>query len=387
MTRKNILSLLTFLLLLLYSCTPEYNSVEYQKELGVKLADSMATKETVNLFYNLKQISGETTIFGHQHTTKYGIGWCGDTLRSDVKDVTGHFPGMYGWDFDHLFNMIETGRYDNTKDFVVDAYNRGGVNTFAWHFRNPVTGRTFYDTTIAVKHIIPGGSHHNFYKMKLEAIAHFSKNLFGKNGELIPVIFRPYHEFDGSWFWWGKNHCTEDEFKTLWQFTVNYLRDTLNVTNFLYAFSTDRKFNSSAELLTRYPGDEYVDILALDDYWDFTPQGDGLEAVARKLGIIDSLCKVKNKLAAFSETGMEKIPDTTWWTEKLAPLVSADSLNITYVMVWRNVHKGHFYAPYKGHPSSGNFIRFMEDDKISFEHELPELYNRILIPAQLAINE
>ncbi|WP_449436797.1 glycosyl hydrolase [Pedobacter steynii] len=39
------------------------------------------------------------------------------------------------------------------------------------------------------------------------------KSLKAADGNLVPVIFRPYHEFDGDWFWWGKSHCTTDEFK------------------------------------------------------------------------------------------------------------------------------------------------------------------------------
>ena len=103
----------------------------------------------------------------------------------------------------------------------------------------------------------------------LDQIAEYNKTLIGKNGEQIPVIFRPWHEFDGDWFWWGKKYCTAEQFKELYRFTVTYLRDTCHVHNFLYAFSPDVNFTSEKEYLERYPGDEYVDIIAMDNYWDF----------------------------------------------------------------------------------------------------------------------
>jgi mannan endo-1,4-beta-mannosidase len=153
---------------LLQSCFSGFNSIEYQKGLGVKLADSLATKETVLLFYNLKNLSQNKIIFGHQHSTAYGVGWKGDEDRSDVKDVVDAYPGLYGWDFGSITPLNNISN-DWMKKYVVDAYKRGGINTFCWHYNNPVSGGSFYDTTIAVKHILPGGSHHNEYLKSLDS--------------------------------------------------------------------------------------------------------------------------------------------------------------------------------------------------------------------------
>jgi mannan endo-1,4-beta-mannosidase len=51
----------------------------------------------------------------------------------------------------------------------------------------------------------------------------------------LMLIVCPFHEFDGDWFWWGKAHSSVADYKTLYQFTVTYLRDSLGVHNFLYA--------------------------------------------------------------------------------------------------------------------------------------------------------
>lgn len=73
-----------------------------------------------------------------------------------------------------------------------------------WHMANPVTGRNFYDTTRVVEHIIPGGSHHDAYRAKLDTVAAFFHSLRARDASgrehLAPVIFRPFHELSGSWF-------------------------------------------------------------------------------------------------------------------------------------------------------------------------------------------
>jgi hypothetical protein len=56
-------------------------------------------------------------------------------------------------------------------------------------------------------------------------------------------------------------------------FTVSYLRDSLSVHIFLYAFFPDNKFNSEVEFLERYPGDEWVDLAGMDNYGDFGRNG------------------------------------------------------------------------------------------------------------------
>ncbi|MFZ1290069.1 MAG: glycosyl hydrolase [Melioribacteraceae bacterium] len=360
--------------LLFLSCTYQNESKLVQQKLGVKLIDSNATFGTVALFYNLKNNPESKIIFGHHHSTAYGIGWRGEIDKSDVKDVTGSYPGVIGWDFADLnFNPEEQPNW--LENNVIRAYDNGLINIFAWHLDNLVTGKNFYDTTIVVKHILPGGSHHEIYKRELDRIAYFSKHIIGKDGKLIPIIFRPFHEFDGSWFWWGEHFCTPEEYIALWQFTIKYLRDEQKVKNILYAFSPDCKYTNEYDFLERYPGDEYVDIIGMDNYWDFTPLGEGLIAVKEKLKLVSKIAKERNKIAAFTETGLEKISDEKWWTDKLLKVIKNDSINIAFVMVWRNAHLDHFYVPFKNHPSSGNFIEFKNDPKIIFADELPDLYN------------
>jgi mannan endo-1,4-beta-mannosidase len=346
--------------------------------------DAHATTETKALYKNLHQLAKKHTLFGHQHATEYGHGWLGDHARSDVKSVTGSHPAVIGVDFNALTaNNPDYARWgrDWLKKNVEDTYNRGGVTTAAWHFSNPVSGGDFYwvDTVSkpAVKYIIPGGEAHSKYKEILKNIGDWSQRLKGADGKAVPIIFRPFHEFDGDWFWWGAGHCTREEFISLWRFTVSYLRDSLGVHNLLYAFSPDNQFSTEAEFLDRYPGDEWVDMVGMDNYGDMGRNGKyNVEAAIKKLGIVDAYAKKAGKLAAFTETGLESIPNPTWFTETLLKVMRAGDFRLCYVLVWRNDRESatHYYAPYPGHSSVPDFMKFYNDPYTLFENDLKNIY-------------
>jgi mannan endo-1,4-beta-mannosidase len=350
----------------------------------MRLIDAKATEETKALFANLATLSEKHTLFGHQHATEYGHGWSGKENHSDVKAVVGSHPAVIGVDLSGFSGRdraeVEWNKEALRKN-VVDTYNRGGVTTVSWHFNNPVSKGGFYwvDSLSlpAVKYIIPGGEAHEKYKAILKDIGGWANNLRGADGKAVPVIFRPYHEFDGDWFWWGKAHCTTDEFVSLWRFTVSYLRDSLEVHNFIYAFSPDNKFSSEAEFLERYPGDEWVDMVGMDNYGDMGRDRYALDVAAAKLKIISDYARKSGKLAAFTETGLESIPDANWWTETLLKTMRLHKMNLCYVLVWRNDTKSptHYYAPFPGHtPSIPNFKRFYEDPYTLFESDLKDIY-------------
>ncbi len=363
-----------------------FPALSFSQKSKYRIIDKHATKETKALYSNLEKLSRNHILFGHQHATEYGHGWYGDENRSDVKSVTGSHPAVIGVDFSGLSgrpdSMIEKTKAQLRKN-ISDTYNRGGITTVSWHFSNPVSKGGFYwvDTLSkpAVKYIIPGGSDHELYKKILQTIADLAKTTKGSDGKLVPMIFRPYHEFDGDWFWWGRSHCTIDEFKSLWRFTVSYLRDTLGVHNFIYAFSPDNKFNNEEMFLERYPGNEWVDMVGMDNYGDFGRDGKyNLDAGFKKLKIVSDFAIKAGKLAAFTETGLESIPDTGWWTEKLLGTIRKEKLQLAYVLVWRNDSRSqtHYYAPYPGHVSEKDFIKFYNDKYTLFENDLKNIYKK-----------
>ena len=351
---------------------------------AVKLIDARATQETRALFYNLKQLSKTNTLFGHQHATEYGHGWEADADRSDVKSVTGSHPAVIGVDIGGFTGgsagAIQKAKEDVRKT-VVDTYNRGGVITIAWHFNNPLSGGGFYwkDSVSlpAVKYMVPGGAAHEKYKEILRGVGEWANNTKGKDGKLIPMIFRPYHEFDGDWFWWGKPYNSKEEFIALWRFTVSYLRDSVKVHNFIYAFSPDNTFHSEAAFLDRYPGDEWVDMVGMDNYGDMGRYGKyKVDSAILKLKIVSDYAIKAGKLAAFTETGLESIPNLNWWNDVLLKVMKTPGMQLSYVLVWRNDRTSatHYYAPFPGHSSVPDFMKFYNDPYTLFEKDLPPVY-------------
>lgn len=356
----------------------------FSQQSKYKSIDANASKETKALYYNLHKLAAKYILFGHQHATEYGHGWRGEEDRSDVKSVTGSHPAVIGVDFSGL-----SGRPDSLIDKekiilrknIAGTYNRGGITTVSWHLSNPVSPGGFYwkdsVSTPAVKYIIPGGTHHGKYKEILRTIADLVKSIKGDDGNLVPMIFRPFHEFDGNWFWWGKPYCTTGEFKSLWKFTIAYLRDSLGVHNFIYAFSPDNKFTTETAFLERYPGDEWVDMVGLDNYGDFGRDGKyDLEAGIKKLKIVSDYALKAGRLAAFTETGLESIPNKNWWTETLLKALKKEKVKLTYVLVWRNdvTSPTHFYAPFPGQASEADFLKFYNDPYTLFEKDIRNIY-------------
>ena len=356
------------------------------------LVDSLATNETLNLFTNLQLFTKDKVLFGHEESTAYGVGWThdGKKIESDIEKVCGDFPAVYGWDIGNIGKRTNNDciPFDAMKKLVIDAFERGGVNTISSHMHNPYTGENYNDATPSIDSILPGGSHHTHFLEKLDLIADFFKGLRSKKGIPIPIIFRPFHEHNGDWFWWGKGPASEEQFIKLWQFTVNYFRNEKKIHNLLYAFAPARSRMTypltTSEYLYGYPGDDYVDVLGFDNYfdldgiWNKAPLEQQKKSFKESLELIVNLAEEKNKIAALTETGSVNLKTELWWTDWLLNGIEENDTTekIAYAMVWRNEDKDHFHAPYPGHNSVFNFKEFYNNPNVIFNSDLPKLYRK-----------
>jgi len=356
------------------------------------MADPNATAETVALFYNLKKLSKTKTAIGqHDAFNAFYGNISGD---SDIKKSTGKDPAILGSDFMFITDKNNNGQssnwfYQQEQKIIADtktAYSRGMINTFCWHLREPNDEDDFYasdmtptQTATAFRGLMPGGIHHNWYKAKLDKVASVLNNLTDANGVKIPVIFRPFHEFDGSWFWWGQSFCSAEEYKTVYRFTVEYLRDIKNVHNVLYAFSPDNTYANSGSYLSRYPGDTFVDVLGMDNYGDFgTNQGvTGATRANEKLTMLSNLAIEKVKIAALTETGFQvtnsNSPITDWFSSYLYSALTTNNPQIGYVMFWNNTQNS-YYVPTPSRPNVADFITFSQKAKSVLQPNLGNLY-------------
>lgn len=362
------------------------------------LVDKNATDETAALFYNMKTLAKTKIMFGHQDDTHQGVtnattAWNGEAGRSDVKEVTGAYPAVYGWDMIFVASFQRNdwfdGQANETKSLVKDAYKRGGINTFAWHYWNPALSKTignggpfnqgfnadfYYDNAPApaVPQILPGGNYNLIYNQSLDQVANYIKTLVDESGKPIPIVFRLFHEMDGNWFWWGASHCSPQEYKDLFQYTVKYLRDTKQIHNVLFSWSPDRSATTEAAYLSRYPGDDYVDVLGIDNYEDLKTAG-GITAASNKLKIMSDYAIKNNKIAALTEMGLKNVTQSNWYTAVLLPALTQQKVEISYALAWSN-SVGGYWTPYRGHPAEADFVNFKNSSQIVFGDKMPNMY-------------
>jgi mannan endo-1,4-beta-mannosidase len=153
------------------------------------------------------------------------------------------------------------------------------------------------------------------------------------------------------------------------------------VHNVLYAYSPDF-FVDAEHYMRNYPGDDYVDIFGLDYYYRLENLDRIQVDLPLKLGIMAGLAEKHQKIAAFTETGFEAIPNENYWTQMLLRTLNAASAEkrIAYVLVWRNAYHAskaeHFYAPYPGQKSAKDFVAFSQDQRMCFQNNLPKLYKK-----------
>lgn len=344
-----------------------------------------STPQARSLLRHLQGLATKSTLFGHQDALAYGVDWKNwHEFRTDVHDVCGRHPAVFGWDLGKIGpepSNIDLVDFRDMRFWMREVYRRGGINTVSWHANNFLGGDAWATGTPTVAAILPGGSHHDALLEKLDLIADF----FGKVNSgppdftPIPIIFRPYHEHTGDWFWWGKPHTSVDEFLALWQFTYEYFTEVKKLHQLLWCYSTDI-VDSYGQYLEYYPGDNYVDILGLDDYHDLGRTGQ-TKNLTRRLKMLVEIAESKNKVPALTETGFEGIPKANWWTRNLLAGIQADPIaaRIAWALVWRNADARHHYAPYPGHASEEDFRTFTANPAISLLDDLPELYGEALI--------
>ena len=298
---------------------------------------SARTPEALAMLQTLKTLPEQGVfMFGHHDDPVYGIRWDGDENRSDVKSVCGDYPAMMSFDLGHIelndsVNLDKVS-FERIRREVIAQYERGGMSSFSWHLDNPQTGKDTWDVSdsTVVRSVLPGGTNHEKFITWLDRAADYMNSIRTADGTKVPVLFRPWHEHTGSWFWWGQKLCSTEEYKALWSMTYN-------------------RMNVDAYQFERAAYEQALD---------------------KSLRIMTQIGKSHNKAIAVTETGYETIPDSTWWTGTLMPIIQ--KYPISYVLVWRNAREkeNHFYAPYPGQVSEQDFVKFYNDPKTLFAGDM-----------------
>lgn len=368
----------------------------------VKLVDSNATDSAKALAAYLAGLqAGNQVLFGHQNSTFRSVRYNGVT--SDVKDVTGSEAGLFGIDTLSLAGTECASEHPLQASIAASkkAYDGGSIISLSCHMPNftsakiTATGDAKHpydfskcdfaeskDLTPCADYILEGGAYNAQYNAYLDIIAEYALALQQEN---VPILFRPFHENSGGWFWWGTS-TSADSYRAIWRYMVNYLQ-AKGVHNMLYVYSPNGPIDSEDDYLSRFPGDAYVDVLGFDFYDDYADAdkytGDTyFGALANSCDVVANLAKKKNKIPAIAETGIRITgagkdslmvtgnPTTGKdWYNKLVN--TAVDHNIPYFLLWANFSSENFFIPYKFNDTMGQemineFISAYNNDRSIF---------------------
>ena len=330
-------------------------------------------------------------LFGQQNAGHIGVSINEtDGTESDCKNLTGNHPAIVG--VDTLSFLGYEGKMNDLIKVVKNLKRQGVIITLSSHMPNfSLGGDEFYDYSPNItdgdcgRRIMPGGDLNEKYLRFLDMIAEFACACIDVEGEKIPMIFRPFHEDNGDWFWWGKEYLSDEEYKELFRYTIDYLMGEKGVDNLAVAYSPNGPVDSEKEYLQRYPGDDYVDILGLDFYHDKPHKGDGFfRELTSALDIIYFLANERDKITALTETGYRSLETeagyfeglapagntmTDWFTSLLDALSATDGgSHIAYMLIWANFSDTQFWLPFSTedfrHEMCDDFIKFAEDPRI-----------------------
>lgn len=344
------------------------------------LVDPQATPKTQALYQKIVELTHRKAVaFGNEYSMfrgmyRNGSGWSNTDLSkpfaSDIKNMTGLYPTVCGWDFHEFAENSNSWRQQNIEAIIFSA-ELGVINTISFHMRNPKNKSNYDDTDLDIVDVMPGGAYHDVFRGYWQAAADAIKLMQMDDGSLVPIIIRPYHELSGNWFWWGTRNTTPEQFVELWRWTVKFLRDENGLHNLLYCYSTDKVYSTDS-YLQRWPGDDYVDIVGIDIYLtDPSPFAqDPHIGLTFPLQICVDVAKMKGKPAAFTETGypggMGRTDLGNWWTYRILEPLKASGLldDIAYIMGWANWGTQQWNIPYPGSWLEPDFIEFLRAPEI-----------------------
>lgn len=353
------------------------------------------------LINRMAKIQQKGYMYGHQDDPFYGITWEWDNDRSDTYELVGDYPGVMGFDLGGLemgdAKNLDSVPFTRMRQEIIRQHERGGIVTISWHPRNPLLGTTAWiekditayneavaalkkigredlatqidDPRSTVKSILPGGKMADKYLVWLKRITDFLVMLKDKKGNQVPVIFRPWHENNGNWFWWGQANCSDADFHALWNLTQDYVNavevgNGLTLRDYIvWSYSPNLQGNWTEEKwMVRYPGDDRVDLIGEDAY-QWGSEADFKTQLDADLALITKIAKEHGKLIAMTECGYQNSPDATWWQRVFKSII--EKYPVCYFLPWRNYSKEHFGAS-KDAKTADDFKEWAKGKKMLF---------------------
>ncbi len=229
----------------------------------IKLCNLNASDEAKALVKFLYEIEGKKVILGQHTLTRK------QEELEHIQQVTGKLPALCGFELLSYSGNIDWDKCD--KEALDELYanlgtienalcwgRRGGIITMTWHWYSPVGGigksfftrNTDFDPKAA---LIEGTPEHRAMLRDLNLMAVQLKRF---KDEKLPILWRPFHESEGTWFWWSS--AGPDTARALYRFMFSYFTEVHHLDNLIWVWNSPLKEG--------YVGDVFADILTRDLY-------------------------------------------------------------------------------------------------------------------------
>jgi mannan endo-1,4-beta-mannosidase len=196
-------------------------------------------------------VSGQFTEFGDSGNL---------SLLQKVQAQTGHWPAIAGFDY---MDFPKKGLSTHACNLsAIEYWRSGGLVTISTHLYNPANpnGGGLRDKGVDLNELLRVGTKtHESWMAELDTIAAGLQEL--KDAGVV-VLWRPFHEMNGEWFWWGKK--PPEDFIKVWRQMFDYFSKTKHLDNLLWVYGPNQGNNAD----DFYPGDDFVDLVGLDAYTD-----------------------------------------------------------------------------------------------------------------------
>ncbi|MGN8647514.1 glycosyl hydrolase [Gracilibacillus sp. HCP3S3_G5_1] len=257
-----------------------------------KLSNSNASYEAKKLFQYICSIYGNKILSGQQESDWKAPA---DDELDYIKEKTGRLPAIRGLDYIN-------DDYEGVNKRSIEWWEKGGIVSICWHWGTPPDGIGYESSkgTIDLEEALTEGTDlYNGMIAKMDEVAVALKEL---QDARVPILWRPFHEFDGAWFWWGKGGAVQ--FIKLWRLMYDRYTNYHGLTNLIWVLGYSGEVKKGW-----FPGYEYVDIAGADTY-NPGPQTDLYQKVFDIVG--------RNMPIAFHECGpipnpVEMINDGAKW--------------------------------------------------------------------------
>ena len=320
-----------------------------------------ATPESRALLKYLQGLSGKYILSG-----QHNFPAAGERNTQFAANYIGKTPVIWSSDFGFSAEG-DKDSYKSRPAIVQEAirqHNKGAIINLCWHAVPPtadepvtfqplpgadpsaplasvqgrLTDKQFRDI------LTPGTDLYKKWLKQVDEIAVYLKQLLDAN---VPVVWRPYHEMNGNWFWWGGRYEGKYTTAALYRQIFDRMVKFHKLNNLIWVWSVDRPSQPGREFVNYYPGTKYLDILAIDIYGNDFSQSyyDGLMSLS------------EGKPVTLAEVGNPPSPE-----------ILSKQPNWIYWVVWAGMTRG---------TSTTDYDKLLADPKVLFQEDPPYINGTI----------